>query len=484
MTDQASGPATSRNLTKRLAVIFYADASQYTRLTRLDEERTHTALVAKLDLLASVIRRNGGNPVQTAGDSMLAEFSTLRGAVTSAVEAQKELAEFAAKTEGVDPLKFRIGINIGDVIFDRNTIYGDGVNLAERLQGLARPGEIYVSEAVYRAIEDSASWRFRYIGEHSVKNIDKPVRAYRLSEVDEADQSAVAAASLDGSSYVTVVSAMLNNSDVLERARDLEQVHRIVNQMGESFGECISRFGGTPHPSSVHEFTAVFGAPETRDNDPERAIRAALDFAGAVGELGERQGVELALGVGIDCGEAIVSTSSRSGPRVTGTPMTTARRIARASGESQVVISQRLRDSIASRFACEEQELVVGSGQQTERLRVWKVAGPSDLGKLGTSKFVGRRRELRQVEGILNSSLEDGGGGVVYIRGGPLLLLQPQHQEIGALAQHDAGLFLATVFEFQHAGPRPAASYPETERGITCCRTAGRPHRPARCTFF
>ena len=101
MTDQASGPATSRNLTKRLAVIFYADASQYTRLTRLDEERTHTALVAKLDLLASVIRRNGGNPVQTAGDSMLAEFSTLRGAVTSAVEAQKELAEFAAKTEGV-----------------------------------------------------------------------------------------------------------------------------------------------------------------------------------------------------------------------------------------------------------------------------------------------------------------------------------------------------------------------------------------------
>ena len=294
----------------------------------------------------------------------------------------------------------------------------------------------------------------------------------------------MAAASLDGSSYVTVVSAMLNNSDVLERARDLEQVHRIVNQMGESFGECIARFGGTPHPSSVHEFTAVFGAPETRDNDPERAIRAALDFAGAVGELGERQGVELALGVGIDCGEAIVSTSSRSGPRVTGMPMTTARRIARASGESQVVISQRLRDSIASRFACEEEELVVGSGQQTERLRVWKVAGPSDLGKLGTSKFVGRRRELRQVEGILNSSLEDGGGGVVYIRGGPLLLLQPQHQEIGALAQHDAGLFLATVFEFQHAGPRPAASYPETERGITCRRIAGRPHRPAGCTFI
>jgi class 3 adenylate cyclase len=277
---------------------------------------------------------------------------------------------------------------------------------------------------------------------------------------------------------------MLNKSDVLERARDLEQVHRIVNQMGESFGECIARFGGTPHPSSVHEFTAVFGAPETRDNDPERAIRAALDFAGAVGELGERQGVELALGVGIDCGEAIVSTSSRSGPRVTGMPMTTARRIARASGESQVVISQRLRDSIASRFACEEEELVVGSGQQTERLRVWKVAGPSDLGKLGTSKFVGRRRELRQVEGILNSSLEDGGGGVVYIRGGPLLLLQPQHQEIGALAQHDAGLFLATVFEFQHAGPRPAASYPETERGITCRRIAGRPHRPAGCTFI
>jgi class 3 adenylate cyclase/tetratricopeptide (TPR) repeat protein len=418
MTDQASAPTTSRNLTKRLAVIFYADASQYTRLTRLDEERTHTALVAKLDLLASVIRRNAGNPVQTAGDSLLAEFSTLRGAVTSAVEAQKELAELAAKTEGVDPLKFRIGINIGDVIVARDTIYGDGVNLAERLQGLARPGEIYVSEAVYRAIEDSAPWRFRYIGEHSVKNIDKPVRAYRLSEVGEADQGSAAATSLDGSSYVTVVSGTLNNNEVLERTRDLEQVHRILNQMGESFGECIARFGGTPHPSSVHEFTAVFGAPESRDNDPERAIRAALDFVGAVGELGEREGVELALGVGIDCGEAIVSASSRSGPRVTGMPMSTAGRIARASRESQVLISQRLRDAIASRFACEdEEELVVGSGEQIDRLRVWKVAGPSHLSELETSKFVGRRRELRQMEGILNSTLEDGSGGVVYIRG-------------------------------------------------------------------
>ncbi len=167
-------------LERRLSAILYADVAGYSRLTGEDEERTHRILSANLDLFAETIRTHNGQVVHYAGDAILAEFTTVTEALSCAVEVQRELRERDIANPDSPSVQFRIGINLGEVIVDRDDIYGDGVNIAARLEGLADTGSICISESVHSAVGNKLPLDYEFMGEQSVKNIAEPVRAYRV----------------------------------------------------------------------------------------------------------------------------------------------------------------------------------------------------------------------------------------------------------------------------------------------------------------
>ena len=151
-------------LTRKVAAIFYADVAGYSRLTGKDEEGTHRTLSTYLDVIASSIAHHDGAVMHFAGDAVLADFGSVVDAVTCAVTIQ---LDFKRRNKGLRPaqkLQFRIGINVGDVIVDRNEIYGDDVNVAARLQGLAEPGGICISGAVHDTIGTKLRYTYESIG--------------------------------------------------------------------------------------------------------------------------------------------------------------------------------------------------------------------------------------------------------------------------------------------------------------------------------
>ncbi|MCP4334373.1 MAG: hypothetical protein GY785_17080 [Gammaproteobacteria bacterium] len=172
-------PEAHPSLERKLAAILYADVADYSRLTGLDEEGTHRSLSKCLDLMTLLIERYHGKVVHFAGDAILAEFATVTNALSCAVTMQQELAEHSGGLADDRKMLFRIGVNLGEVIVDRNDIYGDGVNVAARLEGLAEPGGICLSGAVFDAIGRQLPLDYSFLGERRVKNIDKPVRAYQ-----------------------------------------------------------------------------------------------------------------------------------------------------------------------------------------------------------------------------------------------------------------------------------------------------------------
>ena len=174
-TESESHPS----LERKLAAILYADVANYSRLTGLDEEGTHRSLSSCLDLMTVLIERYYGSVVHFAGDAILAEFGTASNALSCAATMQQELAVHSEGLADDRKMQFRMGVNLGEVIVDRDDIYGDGVNVAARLEGLAEPGGICLSGAVFDAIGHQLPLDYSFLGERRVKNIDKPVRAYQ-----------------------------------------------------------------------------------------------------------------------------------------------------------------------------------------------------------------------------------------------------------------------------------------------------------------
>ncbi len=171
-------PARGQRFERKLSAIFYADVVGYSRLSGQDEEGTHRILRAYLDLITTSIETYNGSVVNFAGDAVLADFPTVSDALACAVTVQQELE---ASNEGIPEerkLRFRIGVNLGEIIVDRDDIYGDGVNVAARLESLAEPGGVCVSETVFDTIGQKLPLDYRFMGEQAVKNIAKPVRAY------------------------------------------------------------------------------------------------------------------------------------------------------------------------------------------------------------------------------------------------------------------------------------------------------------------
>lgn len=165
---------------RKLAAILSADVAGYTRLMGADETATMAALSAHREVVDELIGQHGGRIANTAGDSVLAEFASVVEAVQCAVEIQQALKARNAQVPDETKMLFRIGINVGDVMVKDQDIFGDGVNLAARLQALATPGGICISRSVRDQLRDKSPFIFEDQGEQSVKNITRPVRVFAV----------------------------------------------------------------------------------------------------------------------------------------------------------------------------------------------------------------------------------------------------------------------------------------------------------------
>ena len=185
---------------RRLAAIFAGDVAGYSRLMGADEEGTLRQLKAhRKELVDPKITEHRGRIVKTTGDGMLVEFVSVVDAVRCAVDIQRGMAERNAEVPSDERIEFRIGINVGDIIFDGDDIFGDGVNVAARLEALADPGGIMVSGIVHDQVRDKLSFGFEDMGEQAVKNIVRPVGVHRVQLVEQVapGKSATAAGKME-----------------------------------------------------------------------------------------------------------------------------------------------------------------------------------------------------------------------------------------------------------------------------------------------
>jgi len=176
---------TGEGLNRKLAAILYADVAGYSRLTGDDEEGTHRQLSAHLDAVSAVIEGHGGRVLHFAGDAVLAEFASAVTAVACAVDVQRDLATRNENLVEDRRVRFRIGVNLGDVIVDRDELYGDSVNVAARLEALAEPGGICISRKVLDEVGGKLDVGYTFVGDKTVKNIDRPIPVYRVDLMPE-----------------------------------------------------------------------------------------------------------------------------------------------------------------------------------------------------------------------------------------------------------------------------------------------------------
>ena len=168
----------SSGVQRKLTTILAADAEGYSRAMGTDELGTLAALRSAREVFASLIERHGGRIVNTAGDGLIAEFPSVVEAVQCAIEVQRELA--GAKKKSDKNLNFRIGVHLGDVLIDGTDLLGEGVNLAARLQTMAEPGGILISQQVYDQVHGKLSIRFDYLGQRRPKNFTEDITVYRV----------------------------------------------------------------------------------------------------------------------------------------------------------------------------------------------------------------------------------------------------------------------------------------------------------------
>ncbi len=178
-------------LPRKLAAILYADVAGYSRLTGEDEDETHRTLSDYLNLISQNVLSHHGQVMHYAGDAVLAKFDSVMDAMTGAVAIQDELKARNADLSDDRKLQFRIGVNLGDVIEDRGDIYGEGVNVAARLETLADVGGICISDAVRTAIGTKLALNYEFMGEQQVKNIKSPLRAYQIKPQAEHSTQAI-----------------------------------------------------------------------------------------------------------------------------------------------------------------------------------------------------------------------------------------------------------------------------------------------------
>ena len=165
---------------RQLRAILSADVKSYSRLMAEDETWTIKTIKTYRDLISSHIENYSGRVVDSPGDNLLAEFGSVMNAVECAMFIQEDLREKNALQPQNRKMEYRIGVNLGDVVLEKGRIYGDGVNIAARIENLADPGGVSISGTVFDQIEQRLPLEYEFIGERAMKNIRKPIRVYRI----------------------------------------------------------------------------------------------------------------------------------------------------------------------------------------------------------------------------------------------------------------------------------------------------------------
>ncbi len=182
---------TDARVERRLAAVLAADVAGYSRLMGRDEERTLAGLKAvRSSLVDPTIAAHHGRIVKTTGDGMLAEFASVVDAARCGVEIQRGMAEQNVNVPQDTRIEFRIGIHVGDIIIDDNDIFGEGVNIAARLEGIAEAGGICISRQAFDQIEGKLQFSFREMGPQSLKNITKPIEYLRSRSIEPVEVQA------------------------------------------------------------------------------------------------------------------------------------------------------------------------------------------------------------------------------------------------------------------------------------------------------
>jgi len=211
---------TSATLRRKLTTIFCADVQGYSALVNRDEVGTVTRLKQYRAVMVAEIERHHGRVINTWGDGLLAEFGSPVEAVFGAVETQRRVAALNAVEPALPPMQFRIGINLGDVMIDGDDIYGEGVNIAARLESLADPGGICVSGTVFEQVRKRLDIGFSFLGPREIKNIAEPVPAYRVL-IDQPTGTAAAPAPAPEPAPAADTAALQNPAAALQAWRRL-----------------------------------------------------------------------------------------------------------------------------------------------------------------------------------------------------------------------------------------------------------------------
>ncbi|WP_258600126.1 adenylate/guanylate cyclase domain-containing protein [Mesorhizobium sp. AR10] len=395
--------------TRRLAVLLYGDAVGYCSETGADELATHEALTESFEVFRKTFERHGGTIIYHPGDAVLAEFSTVTGAVSAGEEAQHALA--TARASGKRVLDFRIGINLGDIIVDRNNVYGDGVNIAERIQRVAEPGGVCISEAVYSALGGSASHRFALLGERALKNVSRPVRIYHLSTDRIAHGPSPG---LDIATFVAVATfKMTSASDI--PLMDVEEARRATNAFEQLLRGIVGKKGGTIVSRAADRYIAGFGIEATQESAIFTCLGAALTFAQAADEVTRELGKTFTWRVGVDCGLALVETQTSSGEcDIHGPVVANSLWLAEQSSTPGVYMTSEIFQAVGDRFDAVSVESATRNAAPGQ---IWKAVNGRAKPLARQTAFVGRQVELMQLRSLLTAVFSARRGCVVTIVG-------------------------------------------------------------------
>ena len=270
----------SEPIKRKLTVIFYLDVAGYSSLTGADEEGTHRQVMQALDDANEAISANGGSVLRYAGDAILAEFDSAVVAVNTAIAVQQARSSANATTEQAQQIRFRIGINLGDVIVDRGEVFGDGVNLAARLEAAAPSGGVCVSAAVHDQVVGKIDHQFENCGNESFKNIDRPVHVFRLHEHMLTDQDYSQAAATNTTDNVSIAVLALTNMN-----RD-EELDFIGDGLTEDLITALSKIRAFKVISRESSFSYKGTAIDIRQVAKELGVRYVLE--GSVRKAGSR----------------------------------------------------------------------------------------------------------------------------------------------------------------------------------------------------
>jgi adenylate cyclase len=264
---------------RRLAAILAADIAGYSALMGADEARTVSDLKGHQAVVLPMVGDFGGRIIDTAGDGILAEFSSVVNAVECAVAIQRAMAERNTTVEPVRRMQFRIGINLGDVIYDSERIFGDGINIAARLEGIAEPGGICVSAKVRDEIDGKMNFAYRDLGDRHLKNIARPVRAYGI-RLDAAPAQPAPAAPPQPDDRPSIAVLPFTNM-----SGDPEQEY-FSDGISDDIITDLSKIGGLTVIARNSSFTYKGRAVDVRTVGRELAVRSVLE--GSIRRAGQR----------------------------------------------------------------------------------------------------------------------------------------------------------------------------------------------------